>query len=311
MKKLAYRFEALDRSNQHHLIELYAKVFGNKYTLNFINSKFRNEYTGISAQGHFAFKNDRPVAFHGAIPVIMKQGETKELAAQYGDAMTIKSEVGNGLFTDLGLRTDDLLQQKNVQFVWGFPNQNSEYGYVNKLNWKGNERMKCLIIPLSKISKEQLTRKSERLKAAFQKSIQKKLEGLIIDKKPLSSIHFHQQGGVDRSSEFYAYRSFSFNYHLKLSHGLAWIKTEGGLLIGDLEYQSKTEIKFLLQELISLGKELGFHQLVLQASKESRLYKDLAGEHSFLDSWLIGFKDFSSSFDFKKMAFTYGDLDTF
>lgn len=306
-----YQFESLNESNIHHLVYLYKQVFGTDYTLAFIKAKYGSDYTGISAQGHFAFFSGKPVAFHGAIPVIMQQGEKKELCAQYGDAMTLKSHTGNGLFTILGEKTDNLLKKLNVKFVWGFPNQNSEYGYVNKLNWQGTERMQCYIIKVNSFPMEQILRKTKVFSKIGEQRIENKLRGLIIPKQDLYSIDTEKLGGINRSSNFYDYRNFTSNYFINLNGTKVWVKPKGGLLVGDLEVVSETQVLKTIEDLKALASELGLHQLVIQASPKSKLNLILKTKFNAIDSWLIGYKNFNSEFDLTKLQFTYGDLDTF
>ena len=120
-----YEFVSLNEENIFELMPLYKKVFGIDHTLEHITKKYNPSYTGLNAQGHFALFDGKVVAFHGAIPVLMRHKNTTELAAQYGDAMTLKSHSGKGFVSQLGKLTDRLLIQKGVSFVWGFPNQNS------------------------------------------------------------------------------------------------------------------------------------------------------------------------------------------
>jgi len=56
------------------------------------------------------------------------------IAAQSGDAMTNFAYTGKGFFTQLGEKTDALLKAENIEFVYGFPNQNSYPGYIKKLH---------------------------------------------------------------------------------------------------------------------------------------------------------------------------------
>lgn len=307
----SYRFEKLNESNIHHLVYLYKQVFGTDYSLAFIKAKYGSDYTGIKAQGYFAFFEGKPVAFHGAIPVIMCQVGKKELCAQYGDAMTVKSHAGNGLFTLLGEKTDDLLQTLGVRFAWGFPNQNSEYGYVNKLHWQGVERMQAYIFKIKSLSSEQVLRKSKIFSNLSQSRIEKKLQHLIVPKSNLHSVDVNNYGGIDRSNSFYNYRSFTSNSFISLNGTKVWVKPKGGLLVGDLEVVSETQVLKTIEDLKALASELGLHQLVIQASPKSKLNLILKTKFNAIDSWLIGYKNFNSEFDLTKLQFTYGDLDTF
>ena len=306
-----YNFVPLDDQNMHLLIPLYKKVFGVSYTLDQIKAKYQPEFTGIFAQGHFAYYQGDAVAFHGAIPMLMRFKNKLELCAQYGDAMTLKSHAGQGLFTRLGELTDQVLMEKGVKFVWGFPNQNSEYGYVNKLGWQGRERMKCYILKLNTLSSEVLFRKTKILESIKQEQIKKKLSPYLIEKKKLQSIDTHVSGGIDRSLDFYNYKSFTPNYFIRINDTKVWIKPLGGLLVGDLEIKSETQVLESLNDLKQLAKKLGLNKVILQASPKSELNQILKENYSSIDSWLIGYKNFNSNFPLESLQFTYGDLDTF
>lgn len=306
-----YQFVPLKDDNLHLLIDLYQKVFKINYSLEEIKAKYQPLYTGLKAQGHFAFKNGAAVAFHGAIPFLMRYKGKVELAAQYGDAMTLKSHTGKGLFTKLGQLTDQLLQKNEVRFVWGFPNQNSEFGYVNKLAWQGKLRMQCYIFQLSKVSSEVLFRKTKLLEQKKQEKIYRTLQPLLTPRENLHSINTSEAGGVDRSKELYAYKSFSKNYFIQIASTKVWIKTTGGLLVGDLEVRNENQVLNALEELKQLAKQLGLNKLVIQLSPGTQLNQILSKHFKAIDSWLIGYKNFNSEFPLEKLQFTYGDLDTF
>lgn len=310
-KSRKYEFVPLTEDNIMLLQGLYQEVFGISYSLEQIKAKYRPAYTGIEAQGHFAFYQDKAVAFHGAIPVLMNYKGHIELSAQYGDAMTLKDHTGQGLFTRLGELSDERLKLHGVKFVWGFPNQNSEYGYVNKLNWKGKERMRCYIFKLKPLSSELVFRKTKVFEKNKQAQIKKKLKPLIIKKSGSLSIDFEHGGGVDRSDAHYAYKSFSPNYFIQLNETKVWIKTLGGLLVGDMEAKSGNQVNQTILELKKLANELGLNKVVIQASPGSKLNQILAKKYNSIDSWLIGYKNFNSEIPFEELDFTYGDLDTF
>jgi len=306
-----YSFVPLELTHLNELIQLYKKVFGIRYSVEQMKAKYFNDYTGIRAQGYFAFYKGKAVAFHGAIPQIMQQGKKKELCAQYGDAMTLKAHSGNGLFTKLGELTDERLKEKGVRFVWGFPNQNSEYGYVNKLNWKGHKRMQCFIIPLKKISKEQFQRKSKLLYPAYLKKVKLLLEGYLQNKIAFGSIDIESLGGIERSRDFYNYKSFTPNYFVEINGCTVWVKPVGGLLIGDIELKTEEKLLETIEHLKNLAVKLGLNKIIVQASPKSKLNQWMKVHYASFDSWLIGYKDFNSSLDIDKLQFTYGDLDTF
>ncbi len=305
-----YQFTPLEESNSEWLITLYKRVFNISYNIDQIKAKFFSSYSGIRAQGHFALFEGKPIAFHGAVPVLMNYKGEIELSAQYGDAMTLPQFAGQGLFTSLGELTDTVLQNLGVKFVWGFPNQNSEYGYVNKLNWSGESRMKCFIIPVKTIPKEAILRKTKVLEKGNQKLIKSKLQDLLCD-EPLQSIDSNRNPTTNRSKTYFEYKCFSPNYVIKVDDTKVWIKPLGGLLVGDLEVNSKDKTLKTVEKLTTIAKKLGLSKVVIQTSPNSSLFEHLEGNYPYFDSWLIGYKNFSSNFPLDKLAFTYGDLDTF
>lgn len=306
-----YRFEPLESTNIHHLVDLYRNVFGQNYSLEYIRKKYLSQYTGIAAQGHFAFYKNEAIAFHGAIPSLIKSGNLLELSAQYGDAMTMKLHTGRGLFTHLGNLTDDLLKSSGVHFVWGFPNQNSEYAYLNKLNWQGSKRMKCFIFKTNTFPIESITRKSNLFTNRYKERVLKIINPIQIKKEHLNSIDTTEYAGVDRSREFYHYKSFTTNFFVQLTHSKAWIKPQGGLLIGDFQIEPKSSIKSVVKEFNELAKKLGLTKVVIQASPDSVAYLLLSIHYKPIESWLIGYKNFNSRISLEKLQFTLGDLDTF
>ena len=306
-----YSFASLELNHLTDLIYLYKKVFGILYSKEQMKAKYFNEYTGIRAQGYFAFHQGKAVAFHGAIPVYVSQGGKIELSAQFGDAMTLKKHTGKGLFTKLGELTELKLKGLGVKFVWGFPNQNSEYAYVHKLNWMGQQRMNCYTIPLKKISSEPLFRKSGILYQHYLKHVKSTLKSIIQEKRSFSSIDTMHHGGIDRSTDFYNYKSFTPNYFINLNGTTVWVKPQGGLLIGDIELSGTHAMEEIVRDLKLLAKKLKLNKIVLQASPKSSLNLRMKKLYNPINSWLIGYKNFNSSFHLEDLQFTYGDLDTF
>jgi hypothetical protein len=260
-----------------------------------------------------AYLNDLPVAFHGAIPVEMKYKNQTEVAAQYGDAMTLKNHTGKGLFTKLGKLTDKQLIKANIKFIWGFPNQNSEYGYLNKLNWQYKERMQGFKIATSKLPFEKLSKKMKFISEIYQKHIEKVFEKYKINKYLKGSVFLDNEiVSINRNIGFYNYRAFTNNFVIKIENVFFWIKIKNGLLIGDVETNSPNEFYKALEKLKKIATKNGIHEIIFQASPNT-LICDLMQKTNAqkFESWIVGYKNISSDFPLEKLKFTFGDLDTF
>ena len=310
---MSYTITPLSLKNLNDLCFLYKKVFNNDVSLEMISKKFETSYTGISYFGHLAYSNKKPVAFHGAIPIIMTYNGKEELAAQYGDAMTLKEHTGNGLFTKLGKLTDTKLKEAGVKFVWGFPNQNSEYGYMNKLNWKYVDRTQGFILKTNSIPIEKFAQKFNFTKNILQRNITSVFEKHKTNKIIKSSVLNEKEYVTTlRNKAYYDYKSFTGNFKIDIDGVLFWIKIKNGLLVGDIESPNEKLFFQALQKLKLMASNCGIGELVFQASPNTSITKllDSLNVEKF-ESWAVGYKNFNSNFPLEKIKLTFGDLDTF
>lgn len=308
-----YQIVPLSKDNFTDLKFLYEAVFDNDYSLSYIVKKYNTEYLGKSLFGHLAYYNKKPVAFHGAIPVLMTYNNQYELAAQYGDAMTLKEHNGKGLFTKLGKLTDEQLKKAGISFVWGFPNQNSEYGYLNKMTWVYTERMQCFKVKIPTVPFEKLFRKLNLTSKAYDHYLNKKLSKFKTNKRLTGSV-FKEANIVStsRKEEFYRYKSFTNNFTIEIDEVLFWIKIKGGLLIGDVEAESKIGFENAFEKLKQLARKNGLDEIIIQCSPNTIIeswMQDISATKQ--ETWIIGYKNFTSKFPLEKLKFTLGDLDTF
>lgn len=308
---MAYRIIPLTASNLMDLQILYRSVFGSRKSRKFIEGKFDTSYLGISHFGYLAYYRNEPIAFHGAIPLVMKFGDKQEMAAQYGDAMTLPGHAGKGLFTELGNLTDEKLKDAGIRFVWGFPNQNSEYGYKNKLHWTYNERMLGFRI---RASKKSLLKVAEKLDIKMHKFYMSLLLKQFNRKYFIKGSVFKEDEVVSvfRNKDYYRYKNFGESIMIEIDGIVFWIKLRGVMLIGDIEINIPGNFDNALYKLKTFATKYGISELIFQASPGTEiesLLRDRADE-TFI-SWAVGFKNFSSHFPLNHLKFTLGDLDTF
>ncbi|KAA1244138.1 GNAT family N-acetyltransferase [Aquimarina sp. RZ0] len=310
---MEFRIEKLTETNIKDLKTIYKVVFGNKVSDNFVFQKFDTSYLGLKYFGHLAYHHDKPIAFHGAIPVMMRYNDQTEIAAQYGDAMTFPEYTGKGLFTKLGKLTDIQLQQAGIKFVWGFPNQNSEYGYINKLDWKYVERMQGFKIKTSNIPIEKIARKVNFTNQVFEKHLaqvfakhqtKQILKGSVYDQGNITS--------TSRNIEYYKYKSFADNFIVRIEECLFWIKIKNGLLIGDIEIPSEEQFQKGLKGLKDIAAKNGIGEIIFQSSPDTLITQLMEKQNiEQFESWAVGFKNFDSQFPLDRLKLTFGDLDTF
>jgi len=308
-----YRIEKLNPSNLKDLIILYRDVFKRHFTEETLRKKYDTSYLGKSYFGHIAYdEQDYPAAFHGAIPFRLQYKDSIELAAQYGDAMTNPKHAGKGLFTRLGRLTDNELKGAGIRFVYGFPNQNSEYGYLNKLDWISNERMQRFKIDVSTIPVAKLFKLIPAWSDTYKKFSVSQFKPYLSEVKELpNSATDGNHGGSVRDKRFFKYKSFTDNAIYNFNDVLFWLKIERTISIGDIEVCKEEKILAAITELRKLAALLGIPTITVQSSPGSFLDKLFSKYYTPISSWAIGYKNFNSAIPLQKLRFTYGDLDTF
>ncbi len=310
---MKYTIVPLSLENIKDLSYLYKNVFGNSVTLSLVKKKFDTSYLGKSHFGHLAYDNDKPIAFHGAIPVLMQHKGKQEIAAQYGDAMTLPDYTGNGLFTILGKHTDKQLLEAGIRFVWGFPNQNSEYGYLNKLDWQYKERMLGFKIKTTNLPLEKIFKRNNITRGLYDKYIKKTFEKYKTDVPLKGSVFLNNEIiSAVRNNDYYKYKAFADNFTIKLNNVLFWIKIKNGLLIGDVEVSNESDFDKALEKLKSIAAKSGIGELIFQASPDTQIASLMINRaDEQFESWAVGFKNFNSDFPLERLKLTFGDLDTF
>jgi GNAT superfamily N-acetyltransferase len=124
---------------------LYRRCFGMRRSLGYIREKY------ATAIGFVAYDGKIPAASY----VVFRQELQGYSAAQSGDTMTDPRYRNKGLFTTLAKRTFKKAKEEGIDFVFGFPNDNSLHGF-EKLGgqFTGNLKrldLKVNTIPLAEI----------------------------------------------------------------------------------------------------------------------------------------------------------------
>ena len=309
---MSFTIIPLSSNNLSDLTYLYKCVFGNNTSLEMVKRKFDTTYLGVDYFGHLAYDGNLPIAFHGAIPVLMQYKENVTLAAQYGDAMTLPDYTGKGLFTKLGKCTDEQLKKAGVSFVWGFPNQNSQYGYLNKLDWVYKERMQRFTITTGTLPIEKIARKNMLTQRMYDMYILKAFKQYQTRKVCKGSVYINDETvSTLRNKAYYNYKSFAGNFTVVIEGVLFWIKIKNGVLIGDIETPNKEKFYIAFEKLKRIARKNGIAEINIQASPNTPIYYLMQQYEKPKDSWVIGYKNFCSEFPLEHLKLTLGDLDTF
>lgn len=81
--------------------------------------------------------NDKLVGHYAVSPCVMQVENQELFTAQSLTTMTHPDYTGKGIFKSLSKAMfQDLEENLNCKAIWGFPNNNSHYGFVKRLQWK-------------------------------------------------------------------------------------------------------------------------------------------------------------------------------
>src|ERR1041385_3074806 len=129
------------------------KERGLKYSEEFIEKKFDTSFTGIKDIGFIAYHSQtgEPASHYSVFPCLIQKKEKKILGAQSGDTITHPRHQQKGLFVRLAKECYEFARESGVEIIYGFPNQNSYHGFINRLGWIYSEEFISFEIPVQAV----------------------------------------------------------------------------------------------------------------------------------------------------------------
>ncbi|MGE0567473.1 MAG: GNAT family N-acetyltransferase [Bacteroidia bacterium] len=310
-----YYFERLSEDNFKDLFFLYSHTFDRNASLPFLERKYDTDWTGARLVGFLAYHkaSKQPAAYYGVFPVELIYKDKKILGAQSGDTMTHPDHRGKGLFIKLASSTYELARDLGIKLVFGFPNQNSYHGFVNKLQWThyGNVahfKLKASIVPLDKIIK----------KFSFLDFIslwifpQKNLE--LNELQFPNSLCSEQKvdGFVLHDSNFYKYKTSAKTVFIKEFYGVkCLIKIDGRMWVGDIESCTEDVFNKVILSLVRYAKKLLCSSIQISVMENSNYYLWLLKNYSVDSTIAAGGISFDKTVPVEAFQFNGADFDTF
>ncbi len=307
-----YRIDRLTKSNLKDLAVLHSEVYRVPVDETYFFKKYDTAYTGQELVGYLAFNPDeKAVAYYGVIPCFIKYNGEVILAAQSADTMTHPNYRYKGIFVDLSNKAFDLCRQLGIRLVFGFPNQNSYHGAVNKVGWKFTETMACFAIPVKSLPLESAARRM-RLSGWYKRYAQ------FVFKKNLLSLHGTASSvivdgfaGVYRNEEYFVYKTYNASRVIKIGDAKVWISNRSGLFIGDMEKVDETNFEFIIDKLKDIARKLGVTRIQFHCSPGITLHRLFSRKFESTPSYPVLFQDFGTPVPPEKIKFTFADIDIF
>ncbi len=309
----AYTYKRITPELYADLVHLYESAFKQKVDTAYYRHKFATDYLGVSHLGFIAYdENYAPAAFYGVYPYLMEYKEKTYLAAQSGDTMTHPAHSGKGLFTTLAKMTYELAKQEGVQFIFGFPNDNSYPGFVKKLNWTHKENMSNFTFNVSTLPLAAIAKRAPALSGLY--NLYSRFI-LSLFKSSLtflpSSVINGEYGSVVRNAPYHQYKSFYRNFLVTINGFNTWVKIDGALLVGDIELKKGIDTDIFIQSLKKLAFCLGCTKVIFPVGKGTAWHQLLSSNYPEQEGIYIGYLDLQSGLPLEKFKYVFADFDTF
>jgi len=306
-----YRIERLTEERLADMTSLHKAVYGKALSPDFFARKYNTAFTGVMYTGYLAYAGDVPAAFYGVIPCFINCDGRPILAAQSADTMTHPDHRGKGLFIKLAELTYELCYAEDVRILFGFPNQNSLPGFINKLDWQVTAQMECFIIPVKTLPLERLTNKFQVLNGLYKlytKKVIRKYASLQCGvPSTLINEGFH---GVHRDGYYLGHKTYTESFTIKTGDTSIWFKIADGMVIGDID-MATNDLRDIIPLLKKIARRLGLRKLQFQADKRSALNAFLKHYADPIPSFPVIVKDLGAMMPLDKMAFAFADIDIF
>lgn len=308
-----YTFKRLNPDLYLDLIYISKSAFNINPGIEYYTRKNKTDDFGPTHLGFIAYsKEGEPAAFYGVYAIPMEINGKHVLAAQSGDTMTHKNHMGKGLFVRLAKMTYELAKESGVDFIFGFPNNNSYPGLSGKLEWtcpyKLKEfRIKVRTIPLSKIAKK------VKLFSPLYRLYSSIIFSLFSEKGESfpSSVIEAGIGGVRRTSNYMDYKTFNGAFLRKLDACSIWFNVDGFLFLGDVQRKENVDYPKMLKKIRQICFWAGIDVIIFQSSPGSFLTTQFSKYLTSTDAFYMGYLNLSKKYNPEDFKYVFGDVDTF
>jgi GNAT superfamily N-acetyltransferase len=302
-----YHIERLTKENLKDVTRLHLAVYGKTAPAGFFEKKYDTAYTGLQYIGFIAYNN----GYYGVIPCFLQDRSNIILGAQSADTMTDPKHRYKGLFVELSNMTFDLARKEGIKLIFGFPNQNSLHGAINKLGWKMTDTMDCFIIPVKTIPLERIAARSNFLRSLFTKYVQRILKKHILPQNGISNTVITDGfSGVLRDAKYLSYKNYQDRFVIKIANSTVWIKIQNGLVIGDMHAEA-AEFDQTMNGLQKIARAIGVNQLQFHASPGTGLHDLFSKTYNPVPSFPVLFQVFDQDIALNAFKFTFADIDIF
>jgi len=306
-----YHIKQLNKDRLKDLAILHLAVYQREVPADFFEKKYATAYTGREYIGYIAYADDDiPVGYYGVIPCFLNYGGEKLLSAQSADTMTHPGYRFKGLFVELASLCYALCREQGIQLIFGFPNQNSYHGAVNKLGWQIAGQMDCFTVRVKAISFGTTVQRVGFLRSLYGNYVNWIVKRYTTTDYPDSLV---EQGydGVHRDEDYQHYKTYYHHHLLKLDNVVYWVKLQQGLVIGDIALRDEKDFDNAINGIRRIAATLGLQKIQFHISQGTVVHRLFAERFKPVPTFPVLFRDLGFGKTLERFRFSFGDIDIF
>jgi len=273
----------------------YIKLFGTK-----------DEYLGL-----IAYHEGKPVAFFGAIEMLLDTGNFIEKAAQPVNIMVHPDYRNFDLFTMLYHRLFEIAKSENISIFFGWPNSELIFGKL--LRWK-----KCCNMIIVRFKVKTVPYAKLLYKLSFTRKAMRRIIGFFV--MPLKvqisdevSKLFAQNDGFEilRNTQFLKQKASLGASIIKIKGKLVIISADYRIKLGDFQQMDLEEFEKVIKFLKILAFFCGMGEIVTILNPQSRISKSILDKYPGNESLSLMYKEINNNTVSSKLNLRFLDFDTF
>lgn len=124
------------KGDEHEILALFQLSFGKPLSMEYWKWRFLENPNADTNLISLMYDNNQLVGHYAVSPINLLMNNEVVKTALSMTTMTHPQYGGKGIFTQLAADVYSKMKNTQYQMVWGFPNNNSHYGFIQKLSWK-------------------------------------------------------------------------------------------------------------------------------------------------------------------------------
>ncbi len=255
-----------------------------------------------------AYLDGKAIGFYGIIPMVYERNKEQILVGQTCDSYTHPKYQGRGLHKVLAEESYRRIVALGFKGVWALHSENT-YHSCKKLDWEVNDNIKRFEINVKGSGSFRIYSKFHFLSKFKSKRIERSLQSFTeSDNFPSERIE-GQDWYHFNSAKYIAYKNSFYCRILKIGDCFVWIRFDYALHVGAISNLTDDNATLVINQLKSLAKSIGSKKIIIQLNPKHPACKILEKRVEAKESFIVGYKNFSSDFDIKNLNIEYIHMD--